>query len=856
MKKKIGISAFTLMLFFQNAARLYAALDPALIIYDAGKNPPAELKCRTKSWVPGNFRPEAEKVIIDNAPYAHITCTGDSGEAQILFTITEEHLKAVQSVQYDGIKVGIRYDKENAPIINFRVWAKGNKRSVGYQPQVLQLGYHEYKFRASELGDIEFFDISVRAGDQKNLEFYFDKVYISVKAELNTGARQSSHPVLIPRVKKAAWKNTSYPAANYKYITVPDNATARTRRTAELFNQKFSSFMGYPLQPVKDMRSNIIKLAIKQPVNEQVNKEQGYYLSINQDHVMLEGNDEQGLYYACTTFFQVLTASYDPRASRQIFGVEIHDWPDCRQRALKIFHPGHWSKEWKFKTSITYDDLVDFTERYVIGLKNTHFFPDFSSCVNYKSVPALNLDAKFFSLDDLRRFAVFCRDNFIEVGACIELGSHAGYSYLRYFPELADKDFPAEANLEHPQHWNLVTAMISDFIDSMQIKYFSPGSDEYYFHPLKGTTPSAEINGKSRAQSFLDFHLKLYKWLKDRGIKMFMYSDMLDQQMGGKRFDLYKTLDSFPKDIIMCPWHDLGNSVECFSAKGWPVWIINTYWNSFYKSRTNIYGFGVAAYGYGPKRHFFPDNDDNFTRLDKVFLSADYSWNLAEEKNPNIYEEVENGFLGNAFTLLSVRPNPRAGISFEPLPLDALYSHSLKAYLLSNGIALEELTSDARQIIANVPMQLTADEKNSIVIDPGALKTIPVGKKFSSIFFLHSLLADKKLVSGSYSMPDFWPIGLIAGQYTLRYDDGSSFSRLIANDKNINTITENPYTLNPTDCRYVWKIDKKKEAYFYQYEFINPFPDKTIRAVEIKHLNYYKAGMIILALTGLDVNKK
>lgn len=55
------------------------------------------------------------------------------------------------------------------------------------------------------------------------------------------------------------------------------------------------------------------------------NREEGYYLSVNEKEIVLAGNDERGTYYALQTFAQLLKDGKLPE-------VEIKDYPSVRYR--------------------------------------------------------------------------------------------------------------------------------------------------------------------------------------------------------------------------------------------------------------------------------------------------------------------------------------------------------------------------------------------------------------------------------------------------------------------------------------------------------------------------------------------
>mgnify|MGYP000781421523 FL=1 len=69
------------------------------------------------------------------------------------------------------------------------------------------------------------------------------------------------------------------------------------------------------------------------------NREEGYYLSVNEKEIVLAGNDERGTYYALQTFAQLLKDGKLPE-------VEIKDYPSVRYRGVvEGFYGTPWSHQ-------------------------------------------------------------------------------------------------------------------------------------------------------------------------------------------------------------------------------------------------------------------------------------------------------------------------------------------------------------------------------------------------------------------------------------------------------------------------------------------------------------------------------
>jgi hypothetical protein len=330
---------------------------------------------------------------------------------------------------------------------------------------------------------------------------------------------------------------------------------------------------------------------------------QGYSLAVEPDRVLITGADEPGRYYGTVTLFQLLRHALK-RVTPDVAVpcVEVRDWPDTPNRMVRLEHP-HTFRNYAVRENRGIDYLIDGTDRFVAGNKFNTLCIDLSANVRYRRRPEFNGPEKIYSLDDLRRFGQFCRDHFIDLCPAWQIGGHAnGWLTIGYHPELREKGWASQGDVTHPDHDPIVYDCMLDVIEALQPKYVSPKSDEWWHDRRPDETPDELLHGKTRAQAFLDFHTKLNDWLHERGITMMIYQDMLWPYHNGKRFDTYRVIDAFPKDVILTLWSG-GNTdkeIRYFTDRGFPVWPNATgMFTLSDESKRRVMGFGKGIYSFG-----------------------------------------------------------------------------------------------------------------------------------------------------------------------------------------------------------------------------------------------------------------
>ncbi|NOX56839.1 MAG: hypothetical protein GXP27_20845 [Planctomycetes bacterium] len=505
--------------------------------------------------------------------------------------------------------------------------------------------------------------------------------------------------------------------------------------------------------------------------------------------------------------------------------------------------------------------MIDWTDRFVAANKFNTLFIDLSANVRYRRRPEMNGSEKIYSLEDLRRFGRFCRDHFIDLCPAWQVGGHANWWLLiGYHPELREKGWWNQADVTHPDHAPIVYDCMLDVIEALEPRYVSPKSDEWWHKPRKGESPDRLLRGKTRAQAFLEFHINLHAWLKRRGLTMIIFHDMLSPFHNGKRFDTYRVIDSFPKDVIIAPWsgRDVEKEIRYFTERGFRVWPNATgLFTLSDESKNRVMGFGKGIYSFGNDRVHLLDEYSPLYSMSNLLRVADEAWNFSQTR------KSDQARLVAAQQSLCIRPNPHAGSRVEPLDLQPLYNTRLAAFLKAakpaDYAALSKPIDLPRgdQRIGFVPMRLSRGGEDCVALGKGSAPVVlPVRRRFSSLFFLHAALVhdpNDKAVAG-VRIRD-WMYGWPCATYTVHYADGSQEIlpvRLTDNIKRLDTASATRATLS---TRYAWTLRdaNSQPLHLFQWEWINPKPKQPIEKLVIQHDDVLDISLLLFAVSGRTV---
>ncbi len=861
-----------------------------VVLFDAAEYDFSLIRNYTASWQKGSdLTPVVTPVVKGGQRFAEFSYRGRQGSALSTFWY-KDIPESGEEMEYCGIRFTIDYDNNDYAKVSTKAsFTDGTSVTA---PLTLEPGCKAYVFRRGfrraktpiRWGTLSYLWLSARAdGAGSSLKFRLKRITMDTKPCDDLENRvvdfsgDADAPDLFgrrlfnPRLKQVRRLKGAFKARRHGALTLDRAASERTCKTAELFVEQYYAHTGIRLTKTTSESSPpsdgiVLRVAGTALFNGKPAsaRKEGYCLTVETDRILVTGFDEPGLYYGTVTFFQLMKNSMKIKEAMPVPCVEILDWPDLPNRLVSAQGTG------AFKNQTPKDDfgieyMMEWTDRFVAGQKANVLFWDLSTRVRYRRRPEFNGSERIYTLDDLRRFGDFCRDRFVEVCPAWQIGGHANWWLLGYHPELREKGYRTQADVTHPDHNKIVFDCMLDVIEALGCRYASPKSDEWWGPRKTGESPDPLLNGKTRAQAFLDFHVELNMWLKSKGVTMLMYHDMLCPYHNGKKFDIYKVAERFPRNVVIQYWggYDIEKGIRFFGERGFPVWIHST--GSFIrvgeKEKKFVSGAGKILYSFGnDKVGGLLDEYSDFNNMYASFRLLDYAWNFSG------YKVLEPGRAVALRNIMAVKPNCFAGEKVEPIDISTQLTHSFNAFLkrarpkdyadTAAAVALEPGTRE----IGFIPMKLGgAGKGNCIVLRKNdRAVSLPVRAAYSSLVFLHTAFINNPKDPGAKAvMGRYWIYGWPCGEYVVHYADGEKIVlpvRLTMNIRRFDTQTRNRGT-NENRHVYALKDVNKKSVHLFQWEWVNPRPDKVIDRIIVQHDNELNVSLVLMAVSGRSVWK-
>jgi hypothetical protein len=279
--------------------------------------------------------------------------------------------------------------------------------------------------------------------------------------------------------------------------------------------------------------------------------------------------------------------------------------------------------------------------------------------------------------------------------------------------------------------------------------------------------------------------------------------------------------------------------------------------------RKRITGYGPSLYSYGVAYGGFK-NPFAFPAYCSVLYGAEFAWNGHRTDDASIPEEICSGKLTEAAYLNAVHPNAFASESIAPISLKERANCNFDQFLGGSPGKYGSLALAKEKVIGNVEMDLLPGAVNCIRISGDAPATkIGVGRKCASLIFLHSafqrpnasvnILKKHKRFLVIYPR---WPNGFPCGDYEVEYEDGTSTKAPIRLFNNVYWMDSDPISaLITLNNRYVLtkKTSGGQELFFYQWEWVNPYPQKKIMNITCSNKYEFEFDVFLFAVSGRDV---
>jgi len=637
-------------------------------------------------------------------------------------------------------------------------------------------------------------------------------------------------------------------------------------------------------------------------------KYDGFILYVTDNKIIAAALEKRGVLYAADALTALVKMSSPETGPARIRHLKVVDWPYFKTRPLMLAMNAFF-----FRTK--HD--VAFVERmlekfpmafrynlYSFDLLNAFLWPSVPSHKNPISPYARNCA---WTKDEFGNVVDFINTNMCPVFPDLNSLGHMGSFFdqmeaLRPLVDMGDNLFQHRLCTRHPDTYKVLFGMYDDLLaicgknKEYDTAYFHVGFDEFW--PDAGPE-CPRCKGIPRNKLYLDHLKKITDYLKARGKRPIIWSDMLVEEHNGLASSrIAEIRDQLPKEVIIANWSGAlqDAAIPRFTKNGHEVWKIRT---GYHISRLNdeqvrSAGLLVCTYHWwlSFSRHLYSGSSYG---LAAQALMANAAWNSFPDNDDSSWSEycrVYGKFLMHNW---SRKPLPGAGGGFVPVDISAIADQPVSDNAAGDGQGwfdggpehdLANMDFSTKEI-EGVPVAFARKngEPHCALFKAGATNSsaIKINARLGSLILLHAADLPPEKCS-AFQVSEMYPDpagGLELASYRVNYADGTSSEFTVNYGWNILHWQNSPEKLGAggernsdgsstvpgvfakylPDARSFWeghtrealKRRRSADIAIYQFEWPNPSPEKSIASVEIKNKGVPHISYALLAITGRTV---
>ncbi len=233
---------------------------------------------------------------------------------------------------------------------------------------------------------------------------------------------------------------------------------------------------------------------------------QAYRISISPQKILIEGNEEMGLFYGIQSFMQLLKP-----VSYGVFKLPtgtITDWPDLKLRVI------HWDTKHHREKMETLKRYIDWLAYFKVNAIAFELEDKYA----YPSHPII-AGPNAFSRKEMEELTRYAKEHFIQLIPSVQAPAHMGYvlKHEEFAHLRADQESNYQACMCNEEAMDLIFDMYQDLIDATPgVDYFFVSTDEVYYAGICDQCEK-EYTAENRSQTWVDYLNRVNRWMNKRG---------------------------------------------------------------------------------------------------------------------------------------------------------------------------------------------------------------------------------------------------------------------------------------------------------------------------------------------------
>lgn len=788
-------------------------------------------------------------------------------------------LQIIKDFNFGKIKSGYYILKGRSEIpLNYKIWFYSSDELLQFNEGSFKKGYFTIPLKF-ELKETDNYYVQFLAYADKGKMYRFFEIRFTDSPEISWERLPINSICIFPEPKEFVLNKDRREIKDGTGYFLTNN---EINFCGDFLKEELRRFYGISINQVKSVENAdiIIDLNLKdKKVKELLRKKNlmdkfekikydGYFLLVDEDKIIVSAKEKRGVLYGINVLLDLIKMTTGEIGENvYVNNCIVCDWPDFKIR--------YWEddfRSWFPMQKVNPSLYMSMLEKFPLKFRYNGFAICPSDFLHWECAPSIRL-TQGWTIDEFKGLVKFLNKRYVPAIPSLHYNTHGHMEWLLTYPEYAylreDGDIYTLCT-RHPDTYKVLFGFFDEIIkltgenSEYKSNYFFVGLDEVRWKTFE--VPEEKrckyCAGIPKNIIFLEHIYKLYDYLKSKGYKMVMYSDMLTEEHNGlNEFKCALIRDKLPKDLIMAHWSILDYpGISRFKALGIENWKIDT---GFRIDRLNEdmitgRGFGIFTPNWWLSINRNPETGRYVPMAQAIYANA--CWNLfpAGKETWREYERKYGNFLMYNW---SRKPLLSASKEVKTIDIKSIVNTPVidkdgngwfglgeKADLSLIDFSVKEIYGIPVKFTFknNIPMCIKLKNKQDIF-------QIKIGDKLASLILLHASHIDEKDISTFRRRENYKdnPEGLPIVKYTVKYKDGTTSNFTINLGWNISLWKINPMSPNEifskyvVDSRSVWEGHTKQakeknlpeDIAIYQYEWVNPYPEKEIEYITLEKLS-------------------
>lgn len=371
---------------------------------------------------------------------------------------------------------------------------------------------------------------------------------------------------IIPEPQIWSWQTGEYRFSTDPIIYFDTMYTTESKILEEMFNDHLPFQSETRMLDSKTLYENgIFILSEKQkniiePILNSLNysydsvlSEEGYFLNISDNRILLFAETRRGIFYAIQSLKFILRYN---QAGYTLPAVAILDWPDLAMRGITDD-----MSRGQVSTTENFKKLIRFLAEYKMNV----YMPYIEDIFKFEQYPSIGVNRGTVTPGEWAELQQYAGEFHVEVIPIFQTLGH--YENILNQPEFIKyAEFPGAASLNtvSEQTYTFLDNLLTEVVPVFDSEYFHIGADESWDVGKWASREKAERYGIASVHA--EHYRRVFKLMEKYNKKIMMYGDIV--------LDNPTILNEIPNDVIMFDWHyypqNFYKSVEIFNKAGQP----------------------------------------------------------------------------------------------------------------------------------------------------------------------------------------------------------------------------------------------------------------------------------------------